>query len=71
MLTPNYNNVYKFNHLFVDFTDKTDLTSTSTVTGAVHIVETAQLPPKFRRTVMDEAEISAINVCNMFDHLNS
>lgn len=70
MLTLNYTIVYKFNLLFVDFTDKTDLTS-STVTSTVHIVETTQLPPKFRRAVMDEAEISAINVCNMFNRLNS
>lgn len=69
MLITIYDYAYKINFLFVNIADKTALTSSSTVTGAVQTVEATQLPLKFRRTLMDEAEISAINVCNMLEYV--
>lgn len=48
---------------YTNFTDKSSSNSSTSATGLVHAVEIAQLPIRFHRAPMDEAEINAINVC--------
>lgn len=48
---------------YIHFTDKSNSNSSTSATGLVHTVEITQLPIRFHRAPMDEAEINAINVC--------
>jgi hypothetical protein len=45
--------------------DKSKSTPSSFETGAVQTMEDYQLPTKFKRVMMEDAEINAINVCKL------
>lgn len=47
--------------------DKSEPNTSIASTGASYVVEDFQLPPKFKRAGLDEAEINAINV-SMFKY---
>lgn len=50
---------------YPNFTDKSNSNSSTSTTGLVQTLEITQLPIRFRRAPMDEAEINAINVCTL------
>lgn len=49
---------------------KPNSTHITSVTGTVNAVDQTQLPTRFKRATLDEAEINAINVCTLKEKIH-
>lgn len=54
---------YVITIVFKFISDKSESIASTSTTSTVHTLDEFQLPLKFKRPFLDEAEINAINVC--------